>query len=186
MTRACLDEEEATIAPNLWSPWGYSLFFRIMAVATRENRCLCFIIFFRKNTTKKMTSWRTLVGSFEFRAQNPLIHLFSFILFIRYYMLTTRAVVQWQGTYAGNIHDLGSSPRSSLSQYYFSIYVHVQFQKQGRTIHCQDPMSTRPTSSIQGPGIREHGRLQSIRPHASQKVNKAKGSLGQNCYNYTS
>ena len=43
---------------------------------------------------KKMTSWRTLVGSFEFRAQNPLIHLFSFILFIRYYMLTTRAVEQ--------------------------------------------------------------------------------------------
>ena len=123
---------------------------------------------------EKMISWQAMVGWFKFSRSDPLTLLFSFIIFVSCLIIKTRELVQWQGICAGNIHDLGSSPRFSLSQYYFPINNHMQVQCCCTIIHLPNQASTRPASSITRLRIREHHRSKSTRMHAGTGVKRTK------------
>ena len=58
-------------------------------------------------------------------------------------------VVQLESVVCVNVQDLGSSPRSALSPYYFSMYVHMQLQRCGPPYAFQNPTSTCPWRSNQ-------------------------------------
>ena len=91
-----LDEQEPPIAINLWGLMAYSLFFHIALLATFKNRCLCLLYFQKKNTTRKMTSWQSMIRWFEIRARLPTSALFHIILFVVYLFNKMFPWFSWQ------------------------------------------------------------------------------------------
>ena len=150
-TSAYSNDHKPTIAPNLWSPWGYSLFSCIMPVATCENRCLFSFVFSGKlNQRRRRLGGEVWLVYLNFCAKKALTHVF---LHIDYWLLYIQKCVSGSVASAcvGNPPDLGSSPRSSFSPYYFFINIHMQLKPWKRTIHLPNPTSTRPRKSNQWP-----------------------------------
>ena len=80
---------------------------------------------------KKMNSWPAMIGLFKsarvfyvFHATNQ----FLFLLFIRYYIYKVRIWIRWQAWGWAKHMTWVRAPGLQLSQYYFSIKVHMRFK----------------------------------------------------------
>ena len=81
-----------------------------------------------------------------------------------------RAVERMARRMSVNVQDLGSSPRSTSLQYYFSIYNPMQCQHQDAPYILQIKSPTCLLESNQRLRIDEHPKLESTCQHVSKKV----------------
>ena len=120
-----------------------------------------------------MESWQEGIGQFKNSRAGCIKGLFSFIIFICLLYIKTRSNGSVVGTRAGNVHDLGSNPRSTLFLYYFAKHVPMQFQRWSAPYILQIRASTCPASTITRLRIEEHSGSQSTRSTLLKKVHKA-------------
>ena len=103
-----------------------------------------------------MTLCHAMIGAFKSWRAGPTNALFLFHIISLLLIYQKDLMAQLAGVCACNPHDLGSSPRSTLSQYYFSSNVHMQLQGLRRIIHIPDQPSTCALRSSQWPRLKAH------------------------------
>ena len=108
---AHLDEEDTTIALNLYGLMAYSLFFLMVHYRTVQKPLSIAFVFQKKsNTMKKMISWHELVGLFENPRAEPTNILVFFYNIYWLFINQNAQVAPLERHKTGNVNDLGSIP----------------------------------------------------------------------------
>ena len=94
-------------------------------------------------------------------------------MFMRYYMLNWKRLVQWLSVCAGNVKDLGSSPRSGN---FHNIFQYSFLCRHALKDHHTPSSSIHPRACLepnQRQGFKKRNKLQSTHHMESGKVHKA-------------